>query len=67
MAAAILYAVCALPKASAHPPVAAIAQEVGVAEITIQAVYKELYPELGNLIPDWFATKQQIAALPVPL
>ena len=67
VAAAILYAVCASPKASAHPPVAAIAEEGGVAEISIQAVYEELCPELGNPIPDWFATKQQIAALPVPL
>lgn len=43
--------------------VAEISIVTRVAEGTIKNVYKDLYPHLTRIIPDWFANEEDIKSL----
>ncbi|KAK9830270.1 hypothetical protein WJX72_010697 [[Myrmecia] bisecta] len=50
IAAAIIYMVVSLPKASAQPNIINIATVAGVAEGTLRTTYRDLYPDAANLV-----------------
>ncbi len=37
------------------------------AQVTVRGTYRDLYPEAAGLVPAWFATAADLAALPAPL
>ena len=37
------------------------------AQVTVRGTYRDLYPEAAGLVPAWFATPADLAALPAPL
>lgn len=68
IAAAIIYIVSSLPRASRHPSSDDIAATCGVAELTLKLAYRDMHPQLTRLIRDagGFATAAEIARLPLP-
>ncbi|KAK9837177.1 hypothetical protein WJX81_008700 [Elliptochloris bilobata] len=66
IAAALLYLITSLPRATQHPTALAVADASGVAEVTVRGTYRDLYPEAAGLVPSWFATPAEVASLPLP-
>lgn len=66
IAAAVIYIITMLPKCTVSPPLVDITNVSRVAEGTIRAAYKDLYPERHHLVPSWFATPGELDALPPP-
>ena len=56
----MLLVVTRMPKASGKPSVDEIATTAGVAEVTVRSTAAQLMPFLTDLIPTWFATKEQV-------
>lgn len=65
--AAIIYIVTQLQKDESDKPIMSdIVKVTGVAEVTIRAAYRDLYPEIANLLPKGLAVEEDIKTLPAP-
>lgn len=65
--AAIIYIVTQLQKDETNKPVMSdIVRVTGVAEVTIRAAYRDLYPELVNLLPKGLVSEEDLKTLPGP-
>ena len=66
VAAAVIYAITSLPRASKHLSAADIAQAAAIAESTVRSTYRDLHTAIGRLVPSWWASHADLARLPQP-
>mmetsp|Transcript_21051 Transcript_21051/g.63346 ORF Transcript_21051/g.63346 Transcript_21051/m.63346 type:complete len:338 (-) Transcript_21051:1859-2872(-) len=66
IAAAVIYLVTCLPRASLHPTPSEISRVSGAAEATIRVAYRDLHKFARQLVPAYFADDAAIAGLPDP-
>ncbi|GAB4819087.1 hypothetical protein N2152v2_006133 [Parachlorella kessleri] len=66
IAGAVLWVLSQLPRTSQHPKLDDICAVCGVADATIRAIYKDMHPYLGSLVPPTWASPAEVARLLLP-
>lgn len=66
VAAACIFIICQLGKTENKRTAKQIAEVAQVAEVTIRAAYKMIYPHLKEVLPDGYKNSESFGNLPVP-
>ena len=65
-AAAVIYLVTRLPKASKAPAAVDVAGVAGVTEATLRAAARDMWPDLRSILPAWWASDTEVVAVVAP-
>jgi len=66
LAAAVIFLVTRAPRASRAPSAAEVAAVAGVTEHTLKLAARDMHPDLVEIVPSWWATPAELAAVEAP-